>query len=222
MPRRTQRGPPPPPGSLPPPLRRATPGGGRTPKGQCRLPTPAPSAPREHGQRSPATRLQDEQLGEGERLTLDAPRHVARYPSPGQPPATPAALDTPQGTHAKGPVPGPHTCTPAPTAIGQRAPTACSKDGQQRENERQTTDPPHNGARQPPPPPGIPSRHPHSAPHQLVRGRAAGGGRAPIPRGPEKDAERPPHARTTRAREHGQGPPAPRKPLTHRTGGRQR
>ena len=82
--------------------------------------------------RGPVTRPKDGQRGEGEHLTPDAPHSSEREPPPPQrqPPATPAAWGTPQGAHAKGPVTGPHICTSAPTAIRQRAPTACPKDGQ--------------------------------------------------------------------------------------------
>ena len=205
----------PPRGSLQPTLRRATSRRARATKGQFRNPTPAPPAPRENGQRGPATRPKDGQPGEGDRLTpdappngarhpppadvllphpqratpahksarcgavaeaasprphqpatrprdgqpeegerrtSDAPHHGARYPPPhlAQPPASPAARDTPQGTHAKGRVPGLHTRTPALTWDWQRALNACPKDGQQGEDERLTTDVSNNCARHPP------------------------------------------------------------------------
>ena len=73
-------------------------------------------------------------------------------PFPGQPAATPAARDTPQGTHAKGPVPGPQTLTPAPTVGGQRAWTACAKGGRPEEDVRRKLagDTPAEGAGNPP------------------------------------------------------------------------
>ena len=51
---------------------------------------------------------------------------------------------------AKGTVLGPHARTPAPTARGQRTPTARPEGGQPGEDERLTSDAPHNGARHPP------------------------------------------------------------------------
>ena len=124
---------------------------------------------------------------------------------------------------AKGPVPGPHACTPAPTARGQRTPTACPKDGQPGEGERLTPDAPHEGTRRPPP--ATPSCHPLSAQRQLARacamgsvpgphtgtprtqetwatgpgylpqGRAAGRGKACNPRRPSQRREEPPPGR---------------------------
>ena len=74
----------------------------------------------------------------------------------GQPPTNPAARSPPQGGQAKKTVPGPHARTPAPTARGQRTPTACREGGQRGEEERLTSDAPHNGARHPPPRDSLP------------------------------------------------------------------
>ena len=113
--------------------------------------SPGPTLPasKKNGQRGSATRPEDNQRGEGEHLTPDATHNGEWSPPPGKPPATPAACGTPQGAHAKEPVPGPHTCTPAPTERGQ-TPAASRKDGQQQgEGERLTADVPHDGARRP-------------------------------------------------------------------------
>ena len=73
-----------------------------------------------------------------------------RDPSPpGQLPSSPAARNPPQGTHAKGTVPGPQTRTPAAKARGQR-PGHPPKDEHPWEDGRPTSDTPHNGARHPP------------------------------------------------------------------------
>ena len=128
--------------------------------------TGTPPAPGEQGQRNLTACPKDGQFGEGECLTLDAPHHGTRS-APRQPPATPAARNVRQGMQAKGPVPGPHARTPAPTACGQRTPTACPKDGQPGEGERLTPDAPHKGTRHPPP--ETPSCHPRNAQRQLAR-----------------------------------------------------
>ena len=100
-------------------------------------------------QRDPATRSKDGRPGEGERLTPDAPHSSERYPSRGNLRPPPWRAKPPQDMHAKGPVPGPHTRTAAPTAGGQQTPTACPKYGQPGEDEFPTTDAPHNGASHP-------------------------------------------------------------------------
>ena len=153
-------------------------------------------------------------LGEGQRLTPDAPHNPGRPPPPGTAPHRPRGTQPPQGMQAKGTVLGPHTHTPATTACGWRTPTARPVGGQFGEGERLTTDAPHNGRRHPPgnalpPPPqratparkgarcgaGAWSPRPHR-PHPghtgrgtlaaRSRGRAAGGGTAPDTRRPTK------------------------------------
>ena len=98
--------------------------------------------------------------------------------------------------HAKGTVLGPHARTPAPTARGQRTPTARLEDGQPGEDEHLTSDAPRNGARHPPrgsPPATTTARNARSqertlwgrcwAPHahttRAPGKRAAGPGRPP-------------------------------------------
>ena len=63
-------------------------------------------------------------LGEGQRLTPDAPHNGGRPPPPGTAPHQPRSTQPPQGMQAKGTVLGPNTATPAPTARGWRTPTA--------------------------------------------------------------------------------------------------
>ena len=91
-------------------------------------------------------------LGEGQRLTPDAPHNGGRPPPPGAAPHHPRGTELPQGMQAEGTVPGPHTRTPAPTACGWRTPG---------EGQRLTPDAPLNGGG--PPPPGTASHHPRGA-----------------------------------------------------------
>ena len=98
-------------------------------------------------------------------------------PPPRQPPATTAARNARQGMQAKGPVPGPHARTPAPTARGQRTPTACPKDGRPGEG-----DAPHEGTRHPPK--GRPPATPTSRSASLQERAQGAPCRAPIPAPP--------------------------------------
>ena len=92
----------------------------------------------------------DGRLGEGQRLTPDAPHNGGRPPPPGTTPRHPRSTQPPQGMQAKGTVLGPLTHTPAPTACGWRTPTAHPVGGQFGGGEPLTTDAPHNGGRHPP------------------------------------------------------------------------
>ena len=127
---------------------------------------------------------------DAERLTPDAPHNGQRSPPGATSPLPCGGQHPPPGTHAKGLVRGPHTCTPAPTASGQRTWSTPAKDGQRGEGQRLTPDAPRKGA-SPPPPPGNPSSHPHSAQRRLARAQAVGWVIGP-------------HAVTTRDRKHGQ------------------
>ena len=69
-------------------------------------------------------------LGEGQRLTPDAPHNAGRPTPPGTAPRHPHGTQPPQGMQAKGTVLGPHTHTPTPTAPGCRTPTARPGGGQ--------------------------------------------------------------------------------------------
>ena len=73
---------------------------GRTLRGRCWVPTPAPTAPGTHGPRNPGCPLQRE----GERLTPGAPHSGGRPPPPGTAPRHPRGMQPPQGMQAKGTV----------------------------------------------------------------------------------------------------------------------
>ena len=92
---------------------------------------------------------EDGRLGEGQRLTPDAPHNGDRPAPPGTAPHHPRGMQPPQGMQAKGTVLGPHNRTPAPTARGWRSPTARPVGGQSGEGERPTSDAPHSGGRHP-------------------------------------------------------------------------
>ena len=91
----------------------------------------------------------DGRLGEGQRLTPDAPHNSGRPPPPGTAPHHPGGTQPPQGMQAKGTVLGPHTHTPAHTAPGFWTPTARPVGRQSGEGERLTSDAPHNGGGRP-------------------------------------------------------------------------
>ena len=164
---------------------------------------------------------EDGQLGEGQRLTPDAPHNGGRPSPAGTAPNRPRGTQAPQGMQARGTVLGPHSHTPAPTARGWRTPTARPVGGQSGEGQRLTSDPPHTmvegtppGDALPPPPQratparkgarcgtGAGSPRPHR-PHPghegrgilaaRSRGRAAGGGTAPDTRHPSQWWKAPP------------------------------
>ena len=93
---------------------------------------------------------EDGRLGEGQRLTPDAPQNGGRPHPPRMAPQHPRGTQPPWGMQAKGTVLGPHIHTPAPTAHGWRTPTARPAGGQSGEGQRLTSDAPHNGGRHPP------------------------------------------------------------------------
>ena len=122
---------------------------------------------------------EDGRLGEGRRLTPDAPHNGGRPPPPGDGPQHPRSTQPPQGMQAKGTVPCPHTRTPAPTARGWRTPTARPEDGPSGEGKRLASDAPHNGERRPPW--GLPSANP-AASNASPQGRTLWGRcRTPTP-----------------------------------------
>ena len=124
---------------------------GRTLRGRCWVPTPAPTAPGTHGSRNarwpPVP--EDGRPGEGQRLTPGAPHNSGKPPPMGTAPHHPRGTQPPQGMQAKGTVLSPHTHTPAPIARGWRTPTAHPVGGQSEEGQRLTSDAPHNGGRHP-------------------------------------------------------------------------
>ena len=125
--------------------------------------TPALTA---SGRRTLTTRPKAGQLGEGERLTPDAPNKGARHACRGRPPATSTARNADsQECTLWGRCWVPTPMPPAPGKHGQRGPDARPKDGRPGEGERLTSDAPHNGERsppqdglQPPPRPATPRR----------------------------------------------------------------
>ena len=172
---------------------------------------------------------EDRGLGEGQRLTPDAPDNGGRPPPQGTAPHHPHGTQRPQRMQAKGTVLGPHTHTPAPTESGWPTPTARPVGGQSGEGKRLTSDAPHNGGRHlpgdalPPPPQratparkgarcgaGAGSTRPHrphlghtgrGTPAARPRGRAAGGGTAPDIRRPSQRWQAtPPRGRAHRPR----------------------
>ena len=203
-----------------PPPRRATPTrkGARRGAGAGRSRGAGARTTRSRDTRVAEPRLpapEDGRLGEGQRLTLDAPHNGGRPPPPGTAPHHPHGTQPPQSMQAKGTVLGPQTHAPAPTACGWRTPTARPVGGQFGEGERLTSDAPHNGGRHPPPqdarppPPqratpackgarcgaGAGSARPHRphprhtvrrTPAARRRGSTAGGGTAPDTRRPSQ------------------------------------
>ena len=89
-------------------------------------------------------------LGEGQRLTTDAPHNGCRPLPPGTAPHHLRGTQPPQGMQAKETALGPHTHTSATTACGWQTQTARPVGGQFGEGERLTTDARHNGGRHPP------------------------------------------------------------------------
>ena len=134
--------------------------------------------PHAHTNRARETRVavpwlparRDWRPGEGQRLTPDTPHNGRGPPPPGQPPTIPAARSPPQGIQAKGTVLGPHACTPAPKAPGQRTPTARSEDG--RLGGGRTPELRRPSQRRRAAPPETPSRHIHRAQRRLPRAHA--------------------------------------------------
>ena len=142
--------------------------------------TPAPTA---RGWRTPTARPVGGQLGEGERLTSDAPHNGGRHPPPGTPFRHPHSEQRrPARVHAVGPVLGPHARTDRTRDTRVKEPRLPSpEDGLPGEGQRLTPDAPHNGGR--PRPPGTAPHHPAArSPHRACRPR--GQCRAPTPTHP--------------------------------------
>ena len=119
--------------------------------------TPVPTAV---GWRTPTTRPVGGQLGEGQRLTSDAPHNGGRYPPPGTPFRNPHSEQRrPARAHALGPLLGPHARTDRTQDTRVAEPwLPTPEDGWPGEGQRLTPDAPHNGGR--PPPPGTAPHHP--------------------------------------------------------------
>ena len=100
------------------------------------------------GSRLPAP--EGEQLGEGQRLTPDAPQTGGRPAPPGTAPHHPRGTQPPTGHAGQGDSVGPpHPHTRA-HSTGGGSPTARPVGGQFGKGERLTTDAPHNSGRHPP------------------------------------------------------------------------
>ena len=156
----------PPPGKAPHHPRGTQPPQGMQARGTVLGPythTPAPTA---RGWRTPTARSVGGQLGEGARLTSDAPHNGERHPPPGTPFCHPHSEQCrPAGAHAVGPVVGPHARTDRirDTRVAERGPPA-PEDGRPGEGQRLTPDAPHNSGRPPPPGDGPPPPPRHAAP----------------------------------------------------------
>ena len=150
-----------PPGTAPHHPRSTQPPQGMQAKGTVLGPHTLTPAPKARGWRTRTARPVGGQLGEGERLTSDAPHNVGRHPPWGRPSATPTASNAgPQGRTQWG------WCwvpTPVPTAPGtngsQNPGGPPQRTGGGGEGQRLTPEPPHNSGK--PPPPGTASHHPH-------------------------------------------------------------
>ena len=132
--------------------------------------TPAPTA---CGWRTPTARPVGGQLGEGQRLTSDAPHNGGRHPPPGTPFRHPHSEQRrPARAHAVGPVLDPHARTDRTRDTQVAEPRLpAPEDGQPGEGQRLTPDAPHNGGR--PPPRGTAPHHPRGT--QPPRGMQAEG-----------------------------------------------
>ena len=116
---------------------------------------------------------EDGRLGEGQRLTPDAPHNGGRPPPPGTAPHHPRGTQLPQGMQAKGIVVSPLTHTPTPTARGWWTPTARPVGGQSGGGGG-APDLRRPSQRWKAPPPGTPFRHLHSEQRRPARAHAVG------------------------------------------------
>ena len=120
---------PPPPGTAPHQPRGTQPPQGMQAKGTVLGPhthTPAPTA---RGWRTPTARPVGRRLGEGQRLTSDAPHNGGRHPPRGRPSATPTASNAgPQGRTLWGRCRVPKPAPTAPGTHGSRTLAARSRE----------------------------------------------------------------------------------------------
>ena len=129
-------------------------------KGTLQGPRTRTPAPTTLGWWTPTAHPEGGQLGEGERLTLDAPHNGERHPPVGTPSSDPnSAQRRPARAHAVGPVLGPHADTnrTSDTRVAEPRPPH-PEDGRPGEGQRLTPDAPHNNCR--PPPLGTAPHHP--------------------------------------------------------------
>ena len=146
---------------------------GRTLRGRCLVPTPAPTAPGTHWSRNPSCPLQRMGgRGEGQRLTPDAPHNGGRPPHPGRAPPPPPRHAAPTGHASQGDSvgpPHPHTRAHSTWVADPNSPPSGRAVG--------GGTAPH--LRRPSqwwkaPPPGLPFRHPHSEQRRPARVHAVG------------------------------------------------
>ena len=159
--------------------------------------TPATTA---CGWRTPIARQVGGQLGEGERLTTDAPHNGGRHPPRERPSASPTASNAgPQGRTLWGRcwAPRPHRPHPGHTGRGTPAGGGTAPDTRRPSQWWKA------------PPTGTPFRHPHSEQRRPARAHAVG----PVLG---------PHARTDRARDTRVAEPRPPAPEDGRPGEGQR
>ena len=121
--------------------------------------------------------LEDGRLGEGQRLTPDAPHNGHRPPPPGTAPHHPRGTQPPQGMQAGGTVLGPHTVADPNSPPSGRAVGGGTAPDLRRPSQWWKA-----------PPPGTPFRHPHSEQRRPARADTVG----PVLG---------PHARTDRTRD---------------------
>ena len=182
---------------------------GRTLRGRCWVPTPAPTAPGTHGTRNPGCPLQ--RTGGRRGTAPDTGRPSERWKTP--PPGTPfrhphSEQRRPARAHAVRRMLGPHARTDRTGDTRDAEPwLPAPEDGRPREGQRLTPGAPHNGGRHPPP--GTPFRHPHSEQRWPARAHAVG----PVLS---------PHARTDRTRDTRDAEPWPPAPEDGRPGEGQR
>ena len=176
-----------PPGDGPRPPPRHTAPTGLAGQGTVLGPHTHTTAPTARGWRTPTACPAGGQLGEGQRLTSDAPHNGGRHPPRGRPSATPTASNAgPQGRTLWG-----RCWVPTPALTAPRTPgcgTLAARSRGRAAGGGTAPDTRRPSERWQAPPPGTPFRHPHSEQRWLARAHAVG----PVLG---------PHARTNRTRD---------------------
>ena len=146
---------------------------GRTLWGRCRVPAPTPTAPGTRGSRNPwLPAPEDGRLGEGQRLTPDAPHNGGRPPPPGDGPPPPPRHAAPAGHASQGDSAG-------PPHLNTRAHSTWVVDPDSPPRGRAARgggvpDLTRTSQRQKAQPPGTPFCHPRSAQRRPARAHAVG------------------------------------------------
>ena len=125
---------------------------GRTLRGRCWVPTPAPTAPGHTGRGTLAARSRGQAAGGGTAPDTRRPSQWWKAPPPGTPLRHPHSEQRrPAGAHAVGPVLGPHARTDRTRDTRDAEPwLPAPEDGQPGEGQRLTPGSPHNGGKHPP------------------------------------------------------------------------